>query len=75
MLHFRPGSQAWQLITLLSAVGEFPFRSLRLLGNERVLKSLVTKLSALAFRPRPVQLFSLPAPAVSVRRPVLSFVT
>ena len=45
MLHFRPGSQAWQLITLLSTVGEFPFRSLRLLGNERVLKALVTKLS------------------------------
>ena len=45
MLHFRPGSQAWQLITLLSIVGEFPFRSLRLLGNERVLKALVTKLS------------------------------
>ncbi|MEY8389874.1 hypothetical protein AALA98_00655 [Lachnospiraceae bacterium 45-W7] len=45
MLHFRPGSQVWQLITLLSVVGEFPFRSLGLLGNERVLKVLVTKLS------------------------------
>lgn len=45
MLHFRTGSQAWQLITLLSIVGEFPFRSLRLLGNERVLKTLVMKLT------------------------------
>lgn len=45
MLYFRPGSQLWQLTTLLSVVGELPFRSLRLLGNERVLKTLVTKLT------------------------------
>lgn len=45
MLHFRAGSQVWQLITLLSVVGKFPFRSLGLLGNERVLKALVSKLS------------------------------
>ncbi len=45
MLHFRPGSQVWQLITLLSVTGEFPFRSIRMLGKERVLKALVTKLT------------------------------
>lgn len=45
MIHIRPGSQAWQLITLLSFVGEFPVCSLHLLGNERVLKALVHKLT------------------------------
>lgn len=45
MLYFRPGSQARQLITLLSIVGEIPFHSLHLLGNERVLKNLTTKLT------------------------------
>ena len=46
MVHFRPGSQAWQLITLLSVVGEFPFGSLSLLGSERVYKALVSRLTA-----------------------------
>lgn len=45
MIHIRPGSQAWQLITLLSFVGEFPVCSLHLLGNKRVLKALVHKLT------------------------------
>lgn len=45
MVHFRPGSQAWQLITLLSFVGEFPYRSLSLLGSERVYKALVSRLT------------------------------
>lgn len=44
MVHFRPGSQVWQLITMLSFVGEFPYRSLQLLGNERVLKALINRL-------------------------------
>lgn len=39
MLYIRPGSQAQQLITLLSIVGEYPVRSLHLLGNERVYKA------------------------------------
>lgn len=46
MVHFRPGSQAWQLITLLSFVGEFPYQSLSLLGSERVYKALVSRLTA-----------------------------
>ncbi len=45
MLHFRPGSQVWQLITLLSFVGEFPYQSLFMLGSERVYKSLVSRLT------------------------------
>lgn len=45
MVHFRPGSQAWQLITLLSFVGEFPYQSLSLLGSERVFRALVHKLT------------------------------
>ena len=45
MLYIRPGSQVRQLLTLLSFVGEYPFRSLHLLGNERVYKALVHKLT------------------------------
>ena len=45
MVHFRPGSQAWQLITLLSFAGEFPYQSLSLLGSERVYRALVHKLT------------------------------
>lgn len=45
MVHFRPGSQAWQLITLLSFAGEFPYQSLSLLGSERVFRALVHKLT------------------------------
>lgn len=45
MLYIRPGSQVRQLITLLSFVGEYPVRSLHLLGNERVYKALVHKLT------------------------------
>jgi len=45
MVHFRPGSQVWQLITLLAFVGEFPYRSLSLLGSERVYKALVSRLT------------------------------
>lgn len=45
MLYFRPGSHIWKLITMLSFVGELPFHSLYLLGNERVMKALVMKLT------------------------------
>lgn len=45
MLHFRPGSQVHRLVTLLSVAGEFSGRSLQLLGNERVYKALVHKLT------------------------------
>ena len=47
MVHFRPGSQVWQIITLLSFVGEFPFKSLSLLGSERVYKALISRLTTL----------------------------
>ena len=45
MVHFTPGSQVWQLITLLSIVGEYPLGSRNLLGNKAVLKNLVHKLT------------------------------
>lgn len=45
MVHFRPGSQVWQLITLLSFVGELPYQSLSLLGRERVYKALISRLT------------------------------
>ncbi len=45
MVQFVPGSQVWQLITLLSIVGEYPLSSRHLLGNKAVLKNLVHKLN------------------------------
>lgn len=45
MIQFIPGSQAWQLITLLSIVGEYPLGSRHLLGNKAVFKNLVHKLN------------------------------
>ncbi len=46
MLYFRMGSQAARLVMLLSFTGEFPFSSLFLMGNERVLKALVCRLAS-----------------------------
>lgn len=45
MVQFIPGSQVWQLITLLSIVGEYPLGSRHLLGNKAVFKNLVHKLN------------------------------
>lgn len=45
MIYVRPGSQVHRLITILSVVGDFPIQSLHLLGNERVYKALVNKLT------------------------------
>lgn len=45
MIHFRPGSQLHRLITILSVSGEYPIKSLHLLGNERMYKILVHKLT------------------------------
>ena len=45
MVHFTPGSQVWQLITLLAIIGEYPLGSRHLLGNKAVLKNLVHKLN------------------------------
>ena len=47
MITVRPGSHAHDIITLLSFVGEFPVRSLYLLGNERVIKALVHRMTLL----------------------------
>lgn len=47
MITVRPGSHAHDIITLLSFVGEFPVRSLHLLGNERVIKALVHRMTLL----------------------------
>ena len=45
MINFRTGSQARRLIALLSAVGEYPMRSMYLLGNERRYKDLAHTLA------------------------------
>ncbi len=45
MIQFNPGSQVWQLTTMLSFVGEFPHRSRQLLGNKDVFKILINKLT------------------------------
>lgn len=45
MIHIRPGSQVLNIITMLSVVGEFPTKSVHLLGNERVYKALIHKLA------------------------------
>ncbi|MDR1205118.1 MAG: hypothetical protein LBL26_06510, partial [Peptococcaceae bacterium] len=46
MIYFRAGSQAHRLVTLLSIAGEYPIRSMRILGNERVYKALIHKLAS-----------------------------
>ena len=45
MLTLRPGSLAYRLIEMLSVTGEYPIRSLHLLGNPRVMRDLVRRLS------------------------------
>ena len=44
MIHIDTGSHTHLLLTLLSVVGEFPFRSLHLLGKEEVFQKLVRHL-------------------------------
>lgn len=46
MIHFRPGSQVHRLVTILAVVGEIPTKSAHLLGNERVYKALIHKLTS-----------------------------
>lgn len=41
MLYLRPDTYLHRLLTLLTVVGEYPYRSLSLLGNRRVLTTLV----------------------------------
>ena len=45
MIYIRPGSRTEFLITLLSIVGEFPYCSVKLFGDERVYRKLISKLS------------------------------
>ena len=45
MITVRPGSHVHRLITVLGLAGEYPARSLGVLGNERTLRALVSKLS------------------------------
>lgn len=45
MIYFRAGSQAYRLVTLLSVAGEYPTKSVKILGNERVYKALIHKLT------------------------------
>jgi len=45
MIQFRPGSQVWQLVELLSLAGELPFYGLTLPGSEQTLQPLIVKRS------------------------------
>lgn len=47
MIRIRPGSHVYDLMLILAAVGEFPTRSLRLLGNERSYNALVHRLETI----------------------------
>lgn len=44
MIQITPSSHAFRIILILLLTGEFPFRSLRLLGDERTLKAIATRL-------------------------------
>ena len=45
MIYVRPGSRVDLLIRLLSVVGEFPYFSMKLFGDEHVYRKLISKLS------------------------------
>ncbi len=45
MIYIRTGSQALTLLKIMSVVGEFPTGSMHLLGNERVYKALIRKMT------------------------------
>ena len=45
MIYIRPGSRVDLLIQILSVVGEFPYCSMKLFGDERVYRKLTSKLS------------------------------
>ena len=44
MIHFRPGSHAYDIVSVIGITGEFPYRSVRLLGNARTYKVLIGRL-------------------------------
>lgn len=45
MYQFRAGNQLYCILTILSVAGEVPYRSVKLLGNERVHKKLIMNLT------------------------------
>lgn len=45
MIFLHQGSHAYLLFSILSVTGEYPYRSLRLLGNEKSMQQLVRKLT------------------------------
>ena len=45
MLLISPGSHAYKIITILLITGEFPFRSLGLIGNERMFKEAAVRMT------------------------------
>lgn len=44
MIHFRPGSHAYDIVSVIGITGEFPYRSVRLFGNARTYKVLIGRL-------------------------------
>lgn len=44
MITLRPGSHVYRLLLLLAIAGEYPMRSLHLLGSSRTLEDLVHRL-------------------------------
>ena len=45
MIHFEKGTVAWRLVEVISVCGEYPYRSLCILGNERELRKRVKQMS------------------------------
>ena len=45
MIHFEKGTLAWRLVEVISVCGEYPYRSLCILGNERELRGRVKQMS------------------------------
>lgn len=45
MIYIREGSHVQEILLLLASVGEYPLKSLHLLGSERTWKTLIQKLS------------------------------
>ena len=45
MITIRPGSRVYELLSTLAYVGEFPMRSVRLLGEVRSWSKLIFKLT------------------------------
>ncbi len=44
MIHFEKGTVAWRLVEVISVCGEYPYRSLCILGNERELRKRVKQM-------------------------------